>query len=203
VSEVPVYLEVAHRSVFAVALEWPGWCRRGRDVDEALAALEDYRARYRAVVASAPARADLVVVGEVAGDATTVFGAPDIVGPWDEAPLSAPVRHRRVDALERAWEFLDAVVASAPATLTKGPRGGGRDRDAVLEHVHRAERAYARKVDVAVAPVAPFAEVRAALGPALRAGARGRWPTAYAIRRIAWHVLDHAWEVEDRSPGGA
>ena len=25
------------------------------------------------------------------------------------------------------------------------------------------------------------------------------WPPRYAARRIAWHVLDHAWEMEDRS----
>ena len=25
------------------------------------------------------------------------------------------------------------------------------------------------------------------------------WPYRYAARRIAWHVLDHAWEMEDRS----
>ena len=25
------------------------------------------------------------------------------------------------------------------------------------------------------------------------------WPARYAARRIAWHVLDHAWEIEDRS----
>ena len=25
------------------------------------------------------------------------------------------------------------------------------------------------------------------------------WPPRYAIRRIAWHVLDHAWEIEDRA----
>ena len=23
----------------------------------------------------------------------------------------------------------------------------------------------------------------------------------YAFRRIAWHVLDHAWEIEDKSDG--
>lgn len=27
------------------------------------------------------------------------------------------------------------------------------------------------------------------------------WPARYAARRIAWHVLDHAWEIEDRSEG--
>ena len=26
------------------------------------------------------------------------------------------------------------------------------------------------------------------------------WPPRYAARRIAWHVLDHAWEIEDRLP---
>jgi hypothetical protein len=25
------------------------------------------------------------------------------------------------------------------------------------------------------------------------------WPPRYAARRIAWHVLDHAWEIEDKS----
>jgi hypothetical protein len=31
------------------------------------------------------------------------------------------------------------------------------------------------------------------------------WLPRYAARRCAWHVLDHAWEIEDRSvilPGG-
>jgi hypothetical protein len=27
----------------------------------------------------------------------------------------------------------------------------------------------------------------------------GAWPVRYAVRRFAWHVLDHAWEIEDRS----
>ena len=28
------------------------------------------------------------------------------------------------------------------------------------------------------------------------------WTTAYAARRIAWHVLDHAWEMQDRRYAG-
>jgi len=27
----------------------------------------------------------------------------------------------------------------------------------------------------------------------------GSWPARYAARRIVWHVLDHAWEIEDKS----
>lgn len=25
------------------------------------------------------------------------------------------------------------------------------------------------------------------------------WPVRYALRRFAWHVLDHAWEIQDKS----
>jgi hypothetical protein len=25
------------------------------------------------------------------------------------------------------------------------------------------------------------------------------WPLRYAARRIGWHVLDHLWEIEDKS----
>jgi hypothetical protein len=28
-----------------------------------------------------------------------------------------------------------------------------------------------------------------------------RWPLPYLVRRTAWHVLDHAWEVEDKGGG--
>ena len=32
-------------------------------------------------------------------------------------------------------------------------------------------------------------------------GPRGgkRWLPRYFVRRVAWHVLDHAWEIEDRA----
>jgi hypothetical protein len=26
-----------------------------------------------------------------------------------------------------------------------------------------------------------------------------KWTPRYAARRIAWHALDHAWEIEDRT----
>ncbi len=45
--------------------------------------------------------------------------------------------------------------------------------------------------------------LQSAVGPA-QPPAKGRWPVRYAARRIAWHVLDHAWEIEDKSgPGPA
>jgi hypothetical protein len=29
-----------------------------------------------------------------------------------------------------------------------------------------------------------------------------KWTSRYAARRVAWHSLDHAWEMEDRSAPG-
>jgi hypothetical protein len=46
----------------------------------------------------------------------------------------------------------------------------------------------------------PWDQQRAALAGALRAGAPGAaWQARYVIRRCAWHALDHAWEIEDKS----
>jgi hypothetical protein len=140
------------------------------------------------------------VIGRVPGDATTDFGAPGRPGEWDDEPLSAAEADRLAGLLERCWQAFDAVVAGAPAELRKGPRGGGRDRDRVVEHVREAERAYARKLGVRLPPRTPWPAQRAALLAALRAGAPdGSWSARYALRRIGWHVLDHAWEIEDRS----
>jgi hypothetical protein len=40
----------------------------------------------------------------------------------------------------------------------------------------------------------------AARGEVPTQGPRGgtRWTPRYFVRRMAWHVLDHAWEIEDR-----
>jgi hypothetical protein len=85
--------------------------------------------------------------------------------------------------------------------LRKGPRGGGRDRDKIVDHVSEAERAYAPKAGIRVPPRTPWPEHREIILTGLRADdpAGAKWPLRYLIRRMAWHVLDHAWEIEDRS----
>ena len=47
---ISVYLERGKRRVFAGALDWPGWCRIGRDEEAALQALVDIGARYAHVI---------------------------------------------------------------------------------------------------------------------------------------------------------
>jgi hypothetical protein len=109
---------------------------------------------------------------------------------------------------------LDNVAKTSPAELRKGPRGGGRDRDKMLQHVISAEAAYARKIGVkhkepALGDAAAIRALRDDIVAVLRAARSGDplrdngWPARYAARRIAWHVLDHAWEMEDRREGKA
>ena len=191
-----VYLEQGRTWTFACAVDWPGWARRGKGDDAALEELLAYADRYAAVVPGF-APGELHVVGTLPGNATTDFGAPDARGPWDDEPGDVAVLAER---LEQCWAALDRAVAAASPELRKGPRGGGRDRDEVARHVQEAERSYARTVGVRLPPRTPWPEQREAVAAAVRAGAPGaRWPLRYFVRRSAWHVLDHAWEVEDKS----
>jgi hypothetical protein len=198
---VRVGLEIGPRWVFASALDWPGWCRRGRGEQAALDTLLDYADRYAAVAGRGFAPGEIHVVGQVPGNRITDFGAPDAQGPWDSEPLPPDEADRLTGLLEAAWSYLDPAAAAAPEVLRKGPRGGGRDRDAIVDHVRGAERTLScPKSGIRVPPRTPWDQQRAALAAALRAGAPdGAWPARYLIRRSAWHVLDHAWEIEDRS----
>jgi hypothetical protein len=109
--------------------------------------------------------------------------------------------------LEACWKALDRVVAKAPEALRKGPRGGGRDRDKMFEHVLGAESAYAHGLGLKL-PQPDYRDARAvrafrkAFLEVVRAPVpTAKWPAAYGVRRTAWHALDHMWEIEDRSPG--
>ncbi|HVC99654.1 MAG TPA: hypothetical protein VNG93_00720 [Candidatus Dormibacteraeota bacterium] len=139
----------------------------------------------------------------VEGNATTDFGAPGAPCQADSMPLTPAEAKRQAELVEACWSALAKAAAKAPAELRKGPRGGGRDRDPILQHVVGAEAAYARAL--AIRPREPEATAGAAVkafrGELLEALAanRGKWPSRYAARRIAWHALDHAWEIEDRS----
>ena len=206
--------ELGRRRVFARALDWPGWCRSGRDEVAALDALAVTQPRYQLVAARAgldfPAELAerLVVTERLPGDATTDFGAPGKIAEADKLPLAPAEALRRAELMAAAWAVFDQVVAAAPETLRKGPRGGGRDRDAIVAHVREAEWSYARKLGLRLpAPVnaaAAVAQQQAILEALCQpsdgtAGTGKAWPPRYATGRIAWHVLDHAWEIEDRT----
>ena len=151
---------------------------------------------------------DADVEEQLEGDATTAFGAPSITFTADRAPTDAAEAKRIVALVQAAWTTFNKTAAAAPADLRKGPRGGGRDTARIVEHVVGAEQAYATRLGVRVPMPDPtdagaVAVLRAAILKPLSMSSDGspidRWTQRYAARRIAWHAIDHAWEIEDRS----
>jgi hypothetical protein len=215
-----VYLEAGQKRVFACSYDWPGWARSGRTGELAIEALAAYAPRYAVVAEQAgfplPATATdaFDIVERLPGNATTDFGAPGQVPERDSERLTPAEAERLASLVDAAWVILDLTVARSPAHLRKGPRGGGRDRDKMVAHVLAAESAYARKIGIKL-PVPDIADTGAIMvlrtaiihrlnAPGDGASSNGAtavsagWPVRYAARRIAWHVLDHAWEMQDR-----
>ena len=209
-----VFVESGAKKVFAGAVDWPGWARSGKTEEAALEALVDYTERYRAAVGDAlpTSLSGIDVVARLEGGSGTDFGVPSTVADFDRAELEADELDRLKDLLRRTWgAFAEAADAAKGKRLAKGPRGGGRTLDKIRAHVVEADRAYVGALG-ARAPVsrAGWTEIQDAFVDALDAKVRGelpergprggeRWPARYAIRRSAWHALDHAWEIEDRS----
>jgi hypothetical protein len=115
-----------------------------------------------------------------------------------------------------SWQAFDSAVQQAASKeLRKGPRGGGRDLDKIIVHVIEGDRGYLSRLawkhkrgdgeDLNK----EIGRTRQAILDALQVGVNGElpergprggiiWPPRFFIRRVAWHVLDHAWEIEDR-----
>ncbi|HJS19909.1 MAG TPA: hypothetical protein VJ785_14270 [Anaerolineales bacterium] len=219
--KIDVYLEVGSRRTFAAALDWPGWCRLGRDEDTALQTLLEYGPRYARILR--PARlgfkvpedvSAFVVTEQLKGNATTDFGAPDMAPPSDAGPLDDTELRRLQAILKACWRAFDAAVDQARGmTLRKGPRGGGRSLNGIAEHVLGAEMGYLSqlggKVSQSKSSPPTAASIRKAILKTLKASAHGevaeygprggrRWSPRYFVRRESWHILDHVWEIEDR-----
>jgi hypothetical protein len=214
---IGVAVETGAKRVFATAVDWPGWSRSGKTEDAALQAMAASAARYASVAVEAgeawpPSMdaEDLDIVERNPGGSGTDFGVPSRVTEHDRRSVSPAEADRLRRLVDAAWTVLGRVVEGAPAELRKGPRGGGRDRDKIVDHVLGAEQAYCHEMGIDVARPSPAD--RAAIGAMRSAmldllgrvsdgsplGGR-RWPPRYAAGRIAWHALDHAWEIEDRT----
>ena len=209
---ISIVEEAGSRRVFVWALEWPGWCRSGRDATSAGDALQSARGRYAIVAEAAgaefPAREEgFVTVARVQGGGGTDFGVPSVITDHDRKAVTPATAARLASLVTACWSMFDQVAEAAPEILTKGPRGGGRDTSKIVAHVGEAELAYAREIGLKLKEPVDAGTVRTAILEVLRRPSDGsalagrKWPHRYAVRRIAWHVLDHAWEIEDRTPG--
>lgn len=215
---IRIVIEYASKKTFASALEWPGWSRSGKDEDAGTAAFFAYAERYRPVAEWAgmtfPHTGAVEIVDRLPGGGATDFGVPSLVHAVDHAPLEGDELARHIALLDACWAYFFAVAERVTPELRKGPRGGGRDRDEIVAHVVEADRSYARQLDVQTPPFSldpldreAFAAHREAVLAAMPAFSDGHtrtekgWPLRYTIRRMAWHILDHAWEMEDKTLG--
>ncbi len=207
-----IYIEVGGKKAIAWSLEWPGWCRIRANEEEAIKALIDYEDRYRLIAQRARldfAPGNLVVAERLEGNSNTAWGVPAVMAPAESRPMDVATAQRNVAILRASWDMLEEVVTASPQELRKGPRGGGRDRDEIRSHVIEAERAYARKIGVRHKPfemddTSALKGMRDEIADVLSKPSNGEplveggWNASYAFRRIAWHVVDHIWELEDR-----
>jgi hypothetical protein len=213
-----VVLDVAPKKSFATAIDWPGWSRGAKTPDEAIAALLAYAPRYakvakRAKVDFEPPTAGVIdVVERLEGGASTEFGIPASEAAADDDGMPPAELKRQLSLLEASWKTFDAAARRAEGvSLRLGPRGGGRQVPKMIDHVREADAGYLHALGTnGPGASASLHELRRAFVDAVQAKATGRpldtpnkigrpWSPRYAIRRSAWHALDHAWEIEDRS----
>jgi hypothetical protein len=213
---VRVMVEQGRKRSVASAFDWPGWDRSAKAGGDALAVLHAYRGRYATVAALAgladqfAATGDLEVVERLDGTGMTDFyGVSGRTAGPEHVPMTEAECERKIALLRACWAAFDSVASRVSPELRPGPRGGGRDRDRIVRHANGAEIAeFARKVGVdtaldAVADTAALGAHRDAFCEAMREhnarGAMARsWTVQFVIRRCAYHMLDHAWEMEDR-----
>jgi hypothetical protein len=204
----------------AVAFDWPGWERSGSSEEDALRVLDTYRGRY-AKIAELAGLADEfsgignpVIVERIEGIGMTDFYGLSMraAGPEQEQ-MSDAACERKIALLRASWTYFDDVASRVSAELRKGPRGGGRDRDRIVEHVNNVEISdFSKKVAVNTPIEAQqdpdaLGAYREAFCAAIRDfNARGaparNWTVQFVIRHSTYHVLDHTWEMEDRDLSG-
>lgn len=218
-----IYLEIGQKKVFAIAVNWPGWCRFGQDEQAAVQRLREAAPRYSKIAKYAklefnlPKNTSLIeTAARLEGNSTTDFGAPDKHFPQDWEPVEADELERDVKLLKACWLAFDKAVEEAEGkALQKGPRGGGRDLARIIDHVFGAEEGYLKSLGWKLHSVERetmgehkdrvrgevIQGLQAAVeGQLPREGPRGgqHWSPRFFVRRLAWHIVDHTWEIEDR-----
>jgi hypothetical protein len=212
-----VILEIGKkRKVVAGAMDWPGLDRWGTSEENALDKLSSYLPRYAGVAERAGtgksfARArEVEVIERVPGSSSTDFwGIAHVPSEIEREVLAAAELERRLDLLRACWAHFDVAAEHVSKELRPGSRSAGRSREQIIRHVYANEpEQFSRKVevrtelDVVLTPDG-LATHRQQYLDAIRAyNAEGKaartWPIQFLVRRTAHHVMDHAWELEDR-----
>ena len=205
------------KRVVANAPEWPGLERWGKTDDDAIAKLTSYRPRYALVAERAGLGAEFkrqqtidVVERYIGNTSTDYWGIGHVASEIQRQKLSAPDLEKRLALMDACWAYFDEVANRVSADLRSGPRGGGWTRDELIRHVHLNEpEQFSRKVgvktprDVMLDRDGQVAHHEATMDAIRAYNADGKpvgrsWSVQFLIRRISQHVMDHAWEMEDR-----
>ena len=218
-SQFDIYLEIGKKKTFACAVDWLGWCRSGKSEDAALEALLDYGKCYAEVMHhaginfQAPGSIEgFRIIAKYEGNATTDSGAPRITPAVDKCLITEEERQEYQKLLRACWQVFDEAVSYTEGKeLRKGPRGGGRDLEKIVQHILEADLNYLKKQGQKIAKdqQGDLYIVRQAILETLQVAVNGEipergprggamWSTPYFMRRVVWHILDHAWEIEDR-----
>ena len=219
--ELRVLLEIGPggKRIVAAAMDWPGLVRWGRTEDEAVDKLLAYVPRYAPVVERVGLLKEFErgikphILERTPGNTSTDWwGIAHVPSVVEAEPLADDELERRIGLMRATWAFFDDTADGGGAPLTRGPRGGGRERDEIVRHIYASERHnFWRKVaireedgvrltpeelaDLRERYVAAIREYHADDRPARK------WPLRFLIRRTAQHAMEHAWEIEDRDPG--
>jgi hypothetical protein len=204
------------KRVVACAFDWPGWDRSAKIGGDVLAVLAAYRPRYARVAELAGYgtefgdTGDFEVVERLDGiGMTDYYGVSGKAAAPENDPMTDAECERKIALLRACWRTFDDFAAHVSPELRKGPRGGGWDRERIIRHVNGAEiDEFAPKVGVKVPlETRDDAEALHAYRDDFVEGIRDHhagglsarsWALQFLIRRCAWHMLDHAWELEDR-----
>jgi len=134
----------------------------------------------------------------------------------DNVPIDQKEYERFEKILQASWQAFDKALEQAKGKeLRKGPRGGGRNIEKIMRHILEADQAYLRKLawkhkkENGIALVEEINQTRQAILGALEVAINGKlpekgprggviWSPRYFVRRVAYHVVDHVWEIENR-----
>lgn len=219
--QLRVLLEIGPKGkrIVAAAMDWPGLERWGRTEHDAVESLGAYLPRYVPVAVRVGLRPEFErsikphIVKHTPGNTSTDWwGIAHVPSVIEAEPLPGDELDRRIGLMQATCDYFDDGSEAVAVPLTKGPRGGGRERDQIVRHVYASERhnwwgkvGIREDDEVRLTPkqlaglrkryVAAIREYHAEGRPARR------WPLRFLIRRTAQHAMDHAWELEDRDPG--
>ena len=214
---IRVMLEIGPKGkkAAAVAPDWPGLERGATTGEAAIERLLSYVPRYATVTKLAGMEAafatntNIDVVEQYTGTGSTDFwGISFAFSSIDQQAMSGEALERELTLMRACWAFFDDVRLRVSAEMRRGPRGGGRDRERIVQHTFAAQLDWAKGLGVltpldAMLTGEGLNAHRDAYCNAIRAlhsqGKMARtWPLRYLIRHTAYHTLDHAWEMEDK-----